>query len=300
MEKFDTTSPHQEASSDSVCVKYDAGQGTTTSTEDTPTTGSVTSNRTTRKKWPRRLAIGITALVLVALVACGAFAVYASDYYHATDTAQASLISTEQLPVEQGMNYVAFGNPDAAVGFVFYPGAKVEYTSYAPLMCDLANRGYFVVVVEMPFNFALFDINAADRIWATYPQVKQWWVGGHSLGGSMAAQYAAGHTDDANLTGVVLLGAYTASDLSASDLGIIAVYGSSDLVLNRNKLNESVALMPSDALVLELSGGNHAQFGSYGAQAGDGTPSITPDDQWKQTADAIDEYVSSRADTIDK
>ena len=170
-----------------------------------------------RRRWPRRIAIAFAALAVLTFVGAAAFVVYASDYYRAGDAARAASASATTAPVEQGPNYLAFGDPAASTGIVFYPGAKVEYTAYAPLMRDLAERGHFAVVVEMPFNFAFFDIDAADGIRAAYPQVKYWWVGGHSLGGSMAAQYAANHADDPSLAGLVLLGAYSASDLSASD-----------------------------------------------------------------------------------
>ena len=101
------------------------------------------------------------------------------------------------------------------------------------------NGAIWAVVVEMPFNFAFFDIAAADGVRAAYPQVERWWVGGHSLGGSMAAQYAADHADDAALAGLALLGAYSASDLSACDLDAVVVYGQNDQVLDRSKLEDN-------------------------------------------------------------
>lgn len=156
------------------------------------------------------------------------------------------------------------------MGIVFYPGAKVEYTAYDPLMRDLAKRGHFVVVVEMPFNFAFFNINAADGIRAAYPQMEYWWVGGHSPGGSMAAQYAANHADDPSLAGLVLLGAYSASDLSASNLEAIIVYGENNRVLDRDKLQKNASLLPPNSLTVEIPGGNHASFSDYGPQEGDG------------------------------
>lgn len=228
------------------------------------------------------------------MVAVAAFLVYAGDFYRDADTAHENLVSTAQLPVEQGAHYVAFGDPASEVGVVFYPGAKVEYTAYAPLMRDLAARGYLAVVVEMPFNFAFFNVNAANEVRSAYPQVEHWWVGGHSLGGSMAAQYAADHANDTALDGIVLLGAYTASDLSASDLSALVVYGSNDQVLNRDKLADSEALMPDSALVVEIPGGNHAGFGVYGSQSGDGTATIEPTAQQEQTADVIDAYLTPR------
>ena len=214
-----------------------------------------------RRRWPRRVAIALVALVVAAVAAAAAFLVYASDYYRDADAAHENLVSTPQLPVTQGAHYVAFGDPAAETGLVFYPGAKVEYTAYAPLMRDLAARGYLAVAVEMPFNFAFFGINAAD---------------------------------DGALAGLVLLGAYTASDLSASDLGTLVVYGSEDQVLNRGKLADSAALMPEGARTIEIVGGNHAGFGAYGPQEGDGSATIAAEEQQGQTAAAIDAYVKAR------
>ena len=241
----------------------------------------------TARRWPRRLAIAFAAIVTAAFVAVAAFLVYASDYYRAGSEAQASLTPTAEVPVEQGARYLAFGDPAAQTGIVFYPGAKVEYLAYAPLMRNLAERGYLAVVVEMPFNFAFFDIAAADGVRAAYPQVERWWVGGHSLGGSMAAQYAADHADDAALAGLALLGAYSASDLSACDLDAVVVYGQNDQVLDRSKLEDNAPLLPEGALAVEIAGGNHAGFGDYGPQEGDGEAGIAPQEQQEQAADAL-------------
>lgn len=241
------------------------------------------------------MAIALVVLVVAAVLAAAAFFAYVGDFYHDLDAASHDLASTEALPVQQGESYLAFGDPAAETGIVLYPGAKVEYTAYAPLMRELAERGYLAVVVEMPFNLAFFDINAADGVRSAFPQVKTWWVGGHSLGGSMAAQYAADHSDDAALGGIVLLGAYSASDLSATDLGALVVYGENDEVINRDKLSEGEALLPPDAQTVKIAGGNHAGFGTYGPQDGDGEASIAPEEQREQTADAVDAYLEARA-----
>lgn len=249
------------------------------------------STQVVQRRWPRRLAIAFAVLLLALLVATGGFLVYASNFYRDADTNHANLVSTAELPVERGTQYLAFGDPTSKVGLIFYPGAKVEYSAYAPLMRDLAERGYLAIVVEMPFNFAFFNIGAADGVRAAYPQVEKWWIGGHSLGGSMAAQYVADHASDEALGGLVLLGSYTASDLSATNLGAISLYGSNDQVLNRQKLEDSKALMPADTQIIEISGGNHAQFGDYGTQDGDGSASVTADEQQTFAAEAIDTFI---------
>lgn len=256
---------------------------------------AATAKAAAPRRKPRKLVIALLAIATLLIVLAAAFVAYASDSYHDLDANHRNLVSTEALPVQQGEGYLAFGDPNAEIGLVFYPGAKVEYSAYAPLMRDLAERGYLAVVVQMPFNFAFFDINAADRVRSDFPAVDAWWVGGHSLGGSMAAQYAADHADDGALDGLVLLGSYSASDLSDADLGVISLYGSNDQVLNRDKLRDNAPLLPRDAETVEIEGGNHASFGTYGPQSGDGEAAITPAEQQKQTADAVDGYISERS-----
>lgn len=258
-----------------------------------PASPTETTDIAASRRKPRKLVVVLAALATLLCMLAVAFFAYASDYYHDADADHRNLASTETLPVQQGRNYLAFGNQDAEIGFVFYPGAKVEYSAYAPLMRDLAERGYLAVVVQMPFNFAFFDINAADRVRADFPNVDAWWVGGHSLGGSMAAQYAADHAGDAALDGLVLLGSYSASDLSGTNLGVISLYGSNDRVLNRAKLADSVSLLPEGAETMEIEGGNHAGFGAYGPQDGDGEATITATDQQRQAADAIARYIKA-------
>lgn len=247
-----------------------------------------------RRRWPRRLAWALVTVAVILFAGVAAFAIYASDYYRDADTTRKNLVSSAALPVAQGDGYLAFGDPNAATGIVLYPGAKVEYSAYAPLMRFVAEHGYLAVAVEMPFNFAFFDIDAADRVRAAYPQVDTWWIGGHSLGGSMAAQYAADHADDVAIEGLVLLGAYTASDLSDADLGAVTVYGSNDLILDRDKLAEGATKLPEGAKTVVIEGGNHAGFGDYGPQKGDGEATLPPDDQQKQTADVLAASIEDR------
>jgi len=168
---------------------------------------------------------------------------------------------------------------------IFYPGGKVEYTAYVPLMQACAEKGILCVLVEMPFNLAVFDINAADGIQKEYPEIEDWYIGGHSLGGSMAASYLADHTED--YEGLVLLGSYSTADLSQTDLDVLSVFGSEDKVMNRKKYEENKSNLPSDFTEYVIDGGCHAYFGMYGAQDGDGTPSITNATQIRLTVENI-------------
>ena len=170
-------------------------------------------------------------------------------------------------------------------GLIFYPGGKVENTAYAPLLHDLAEDGILCVLVKMPCNLAVLDMNAADSIPERFSEVTDWYIGGHSLGGAMAASYAAKHTDE--LDGLVLLAAYSTADLTDSGLRVYAAYGSEDGVLNREKYEADRINLPQDTTEMVIDGGCHAGFGSYGAQKGDGAPVISAEEQQQQTADAL-------------
>lgn len=237
----------------------------------------------------KRLVLGCLLAAAVILVAC---AVYVGDYYRADETAGKALVSDEAVSVEQKKDMVVFKpRATSSVGFIFYPGGKVEYTSYSPPMHQLAQQGVQCFLLKMPFNLAVLDVNAADGIPEKYSEIDQWYIGGHSLGGSMATSYAAKHPDA--LEGLVLLAAYSTEDLSSSGMQALSLYGTEDGVLNFEKYGKYRENLPADTAEVILDGGNHACFGSYGSQKGDGTAELSGEEQTTQAADAIAVFIAS-------
>ncbi|MCD8398394.1 MAG: alpha/beta hydrolase [Lachnospiraceae bacterium] len=231
----------------------------------------------------------IEQLVNLAAQLCILFGVlmiwYACDYYRAdakvTDYLESNG-SVEVIEIDNGLFFDGAGE-DSAI--IFYPGAKVEYTAYAPLMMKLAENGVDCFLLEMPYNMAIFGINRADDVMEEY-DYEHWYISGHSLGGAMAASYAAGNTD--KLDGVILLAAYATKDLG--DLAVLSIYGSNDGVLSMEKV-EAGREYSTNYTEICIEGGCHAWFGLYGEQAGDGTASISREEQWQQTVDAVLEVV---------
>jgi hypothetical protein len=165
-----------------------------------------------------------------------------------------------------------------------YPGAKVPPAGYGPLAQDIAADGYLVVVLEVPFTFAVFEIGAADRAIAAHPEVAHWAVGGHSLGGAMAAQYTADHVPP--VEGLALWASYSAADLSARPISVVSVYGSLDAGSERILAAESTANLPRDTVYVEIPGGNHEQMGWYTGQPNDPPATIAREDQQRVVAEA--------------
>ena len=215
------------------------------------------------------------------LVVC--FFLYTEHYYHADQTALSALESDDTVTVIKTDFGWLFDGPSESDALIFYPGAKVEETAYAPLLHLLAKEGMDICLVKMPFRLAFFGSGKADDLMPRYSYTN-WYIGGHSLGGAMAANYAANH--EKLLSGVVLLAAYSTKKLSDS-LAVISVYGSEDHVLDMKKLKEGDAYLPDTAVKHVIDGGNHAQFGNYGEQDGDGKALISAVDQQHQTAELI-------------
>ena len=232
----------------------------------------------------RCVLIGLVC-VLAALVV--AAVVYLNTSYPASDAALDALASDGQVTVTtQDDGDIVFAPADgvSAVGLVFYPGGKVDQRAYAPLMRECAERGYTCVLVSMPFNLAVFDAGAAAGEEDAFPEVERWYIGGHSLGGAMAASYAADHAGE--FDGLLLCAAYSTDDLSQTGLKVESVYGTADGVLNRESYEKYRGNAPQMAEDV-IDGGCHSYFGDYGMQDGDGKPSITREEQLARTADDL-------------
>ncbi|MBQ7521741.1 MAG: alpha/beta hydrolase [Clostridia bacterium] len=232
----------------------------------------------------RKLKISICIILSVVVICAGGFLIYVNICYQADETAK-SVISDDKVNISQNDDMMVFMPKNPEYGLIFYQGGKVEYDAYSPLMYKLAKQNILCVVVKMPFNLAMFNIGGADDIQSLYPNIKHWYMCGHSLGGAMAAYYIEQHSSD--FDGIIFLAAYSTADLSNTNLNVLSVYGSNDKVLNLESYQENFSHLPNTTKELVIDGGCHAYFGNYGVQSGDGMATISPDEQQKQTVDFI-------------
>ena len=232
---------------------------------------------------------------ILIIIACvlgllfGSFYIYVSSYYHA-DINETVLTSTNDLTVIQNEDSIVYVPEDVKAGYIFYPGAKVEYTSYAPLMKSLSEEGILVVLLEMPFNIAFFNMNGAASYLTQYDDVENWYIGGHSLGGVVACSYAYKHQDD--FKGMILLASYPTKDFSDTSLSLLSIRGSNDQVLSTKSYKSAKTKWPKNSKEVVIEGGNHAFYGNYGNQKKDGKATITRESQQSQTVDAITNFIN--------
>ena len=238
----------------------------------------------------KRILFGLLVVVVAATVG---LVVWGNDAYPPQQPALDALESDTQVIVTQHDGFITFEPADLKpeTGFVFYPGGRVDYRVYSPTLHQIAARGYFVAVVKVRINLAFFDLNAAERVISQVPDIRHWAVGGHSLGGVAAASYAANHLDA--LEGLVFWDSYPADDaLKNSALPVLSIYaiGSTESL---NPVQEYAALLPAASQVVIVQGGNHAQFGAYGPQAGDSVAEIPAKEQWAQVVDATASFLET-------
>ncbi len=236
-----------------------------------------------------KIVLKIVLLVLVWALLIGAigFVAWGLTPLGPTDRALAAMESDGVVTVQDRGNFVVFtptANPPLTA-LIIYPGGHIDYRSYAPIARQIASRGYLVSIVKMPLSLAVFGINKADEVITAFSDIRYWVIGGHSLGGSMAASYAINHP--AHVQGVIFWASYPAGsdDLSKTGLKCLSIYGSNDLVLNLSNIDSTLVLLPPGTIRQVIEGGNHAQFGNFGPQPGDGVATISAENQQAQATD---------------
>jgi len=234
-----------------------------------------------KQKKPSLFKKVLLGIVVLLLLLAGAFFWYVSDYYRAEDIAVTVLAQDDGITVQDNLTILSPSSPtDTAV--IFYPGAKVEAIAYLPLLDQIRQTGVTCILVDMPFHMAIFDTDAAQDVIAQFPEFEHWYIAGHSMGGAMASQFATDHPDEVD--GLILLGAYLYGDYPIADT--LTIYGS---------LNQSVEdKLDYTENVVEIAGGNHAQFGNYGAQKGDPPATISAAEQQAQAVSAIETFIAQR------
>lgn len=245
-----------------------------------------------KKAAPKKWCLVLLGILLLFIAAGGAFWKYTSDDYQATKKAIA--VEKQDTDLTDAGNYIVLKGDSTAADYqkdralLFYPGGKVEYTAYLPLLQKFQKQGMTCVLVKMPFNLAVLDPDAADAVIKKMPEIKHWYMAGHSLGGAIASSYVAKH--EKTIEGLILMGAYNYKEAADSQKTLI-LYGDRDKVLNRSKI-----LSTDNSKV--IAGGNHAQFGNYGVQKNDGKASISADKQQDLTVRAAMEWIDDGTITI--
>ncbi len=241
-----------------------------------------------RRHW--KLILGIAVATVLALGAVG-FA-WLTDLVDPMPEARAAVESQDTVTASEDPWLTFTPAEPTDTGFIFYPGGRVPHEAYAPPARAIAAEGYLSVVPSMPFGLAVLAPDTADDIIEAYPEIEQWVIGGHSLGGVMAADYAM---DNDPVEGLALWASYPqdGTDLSESELLVTSIYATEDGLTTLEDIEASRDRLPPDTVFVEIQGGNHAGFGWYGEQEGDGVATISREEQQAQVVEATLELLQS-------
>ncbi len=230
-------------------------------------------------------------IIFLCVIAYGTFWFLSSNA--PDELALSSLKGSATVDVIDTKDYIYFSPKTvSSKGIIFYPGAKVEPEAYSVLGLNLAEKGIPFVVVKMPINFAIFDINKAEKIKDDIPYDSSWFIGGHSLGGSMAAKYLYDHPEV--FSGIIFFASYPAgasNDLSKFPIKALSIRGSVDALVTREKVEDKSPYLPNSTQYVTIEGGNHSQFGNYGHQKGDNEALISSEEQMNQIIDAVVKFM---------
>lgn len=231
----------------------------------------------------------VTSVIIAVSLAIVSFLGFMGVYYHADDSVSAYLVSNDTVKVEESDDAYFFDGPGDSSAVIFYQGGKVEETAYAPLMHRMAERGTDCFLMKLPLRMAELDASAADDIIEEYRDY-EWYLMGHSLGGTAAGTYTSYHSDE--VKGLILLAAYPVNDQDRS-CRLLSIYGDRDGVLEMEAYNRQKTCWPPDGSELVISGGNHSGMGCYGLQKGDNKARISSDEQQTQVAVAAAEFINN-------
>ncbi|MCE5193817.1 MAG: alpha/beta fold hydrolase [Candidatus Cryosericum sp.] len=239
----------------------------------------------------------ITLLVIV-LVAAGGFVAWANTPAKPSAEAYAAMKSNDSVKVSLDAAGRLMFEPTGVrngVGFILYPGARIDPRAYAPLAQGIAAQGTTVIITPMLLHLAVLSPERAQAVIDSHPDIQTWTIGGHSLGGSMAARFVRLHPEE--IKGLVLWASYPAEtdDLSGSTLPVLSISASRDGLATPAKITAARSLLPETTMYVFIEGGNHAQFGSYGTQLGDHAAVIPPSEQWRLVVQATTNFLAQRA-----
>ena len=242
-------------------------------------------DRTLPRRPARRLLRVLVALAVALVLLVVAFLVYAHDVMPGDREAALTAWEDDAVSIRDAGEAIVMTptGETSGVGLVVVPGAKVDPWAYLATFREVVAAGTTVVVTKPTLSLAILDRTPLTTYTALVPEVGTWAVGGHSLGGVRACALAA----DDEVAGLLLLGSYCLEDLSGTDLDVLSLAGSEDGLSTPDDVASRRGTLPADADLVVLGGVAHAQFGAYGEQPGDGTPTVTDDEARTLVADEV-------------
>ncbi len=231
-------------------------------------------------------------IILLIVLFTGSMGFVGWATFNAQEATEPAITVLSQNNVQLTDGLLVF-HPDSTTsrGLIYYPGGLVDPEAYAVTAQGIADEGYLVVIPKMPLNLAFLGINRADEILSKYPEIDSWVIGGHSLGGAMAADYAKNNLD--SVDGLIMFASYPAKneDFLNFPKPILVIIASNDPGAPKQEaFYEAVA---NSATLFVIEGGNHRQYADYNFQNNDGIATISAAEQQAEIIAAVVHFLGA-------
>jgi hypothetical protein len=250
----------------------------------------------TVKQSPKKTLLIVTASILAfVLISLASTAVIINLITKTPDAGSIDSFKGEYGSAEMTTNgnLRTFGDPNWEQGFIFFGKDFVSADAYIPLLSAIAGKGIFAVQVMPGIGVSGLAANEAQNAVAYYPNVKEWFVGGHASGALTANGCMLRNPSD--YSGLVLIASHADTDLTHLDKKALAIFGTEDKIMNMTTYEQSKNLLPKEGFIeYKVKGGNHSFFGMYGLEEGDGTATIANSRQVLIGAEIIGKFIFGR------
>ena len=214
------------------------------------------------------------------------FMIWQFSTYQARDIPEEDYVSTDTINVHEDDDLLSFSVMDSELSeLVFLPGGGVQPRAYVPLARNLAEEGFTVHIVKMPYRMPVWGY---DKILDLFDwENGRFVLGGHSQGAKMAAQFAYEHPE---LPAALFLIATTHPrdiDMSHMSMRTVKILGDRDGLVESADVAVNIPKLPIGSSLLTIEGANHSQFGHMGHLLMDGTPAISREEQQRKTVEIL-------------
>lgn len=242
------------------------------------------------KKYLKRILIGFFALLILAILATIIY--FKVTNYPASQAAKQTFEQVqEKYDVSKNKDYLYFtANESQKSALIIVPGGNVNKIAYLPLVSLILADGHDVAIVNAYFDLSIITPYRPINVINDHPE-KDFYIAGHSLGGTTAAMFVAKYPD--KIKGLIFLASYPASDMSNLKMPTLSISGSLDAFVPPKLIETKKPLFPKDATTFVIiEGGNHSQMGDYGLQRKDNPATITPSQQHEKVAQLIVDFMT--------
>jgi pimeloyl-ACP methyl ester carboxylesterase len=210
---------------------------------------------------------------------------------NADDHALQALQSDDKVEVSEGKDIIFRPQrKKPSIGVILYPGGRCDARAYAPVVRPLAAAGAMVIVPNMPLRLAVMDAGRAAKVIAEHADINRWIIGGHSMGGAMAAAWV--YKNPGIAKGLFFLASYPSSmhAMPETDIKVAMLYGTHDFITRKSEFEASSERLPGHADFIAIEGGDHYQFGSFANV--DITATISREEQQAQTIHLLQGFIN--------